>query len=138
MELAPLVLRTMRQEMARETQLDLSMPEFRSLRFITRHPGTTLSALAEHLAVSLPAASKLIDRLLTMELVTRAIDPDDRRRAVLELTEGGLALVAHAHGVAQAHFAAMLATVELDDLDAFARMLSTLRTGFLDEVGKHR
>ncbi|WP_372482539.1 MarR family winged helix-turn-helix transcriptional regulator [Streptomyces bambusae] len=47
--------------------------------------------LADHLAITGPAASQLVDELVKAGLVRRGRDPHDRRRYALELTEAGRA-----------------------------------------------
>ncbi|MCL2324002.1 MAG: MarR family transcriptional regulator [Actinomycetia bacterium] len=58
------------------------------LKHLMRGPQTQ-SWLADHLHLNPPALSKLIDRLVEKGLVTRAIDPEDRRRMVISLTDAG-------------------------------------------------
>src|SRR5215472_3469611 len=91
METVPLVMRTLRTEMRRRRPADLSVPQFRALAFVRRHPGASLSEVAEHLGLTLPATSTLIDHLVARELVRRAPNPDNRRRLVLTLTADGQA-----------------------------------------------
>ncbi|MDZ4721401.1 MAG: MarR family transcriptional regulator [Roseiflexaceae bacterium] len=81
--------------------LDLSVPQFRTLRFVARHPATSLSDLADHLGMTLPAASKLVDRLLEQRLIARATATGDRRRAELTLTPHGQAALQVAAAAAQ-------------------------------------
>ena len=73
------VPRAMRQirAIARSEAGGLWVPQFRALRYLERRPGDSLTALSDHLGVSLPAASALVDRLVGSGLVTRAADPSD-------------------------------------------------------------
>src|SRR5581483_1005330 len=48
-----------------------------------------IGALAERLSVGLPAASRMVDRMLQDQLVERWEDPSDRRRALVRLAERG-------------------------------------------------
>jgi len=48
-----------------------------------------LSEVAEHIGVSLPSMSSLVDGLVTQGLVIRETHPEDRRRMTLTLTERG-------------------------------------------------
>src|SRR5689334_9106531 len=89
LELAPLVMREVRKELAAEQEEDLSVPQFRALRFIARHPRASLSDLAGHLGTTRPAASKLADRLVEVGLLNRSVAPDDRRQVSLTLTDRG-------------------------------------------------
>ena len=85
------VPRAMRQirSVARSAAGGLTVPQFRALRFVNRHPGTGLTPLAEHLGVSLPAASALVGRLVASAFVGRELDPVERRRIAIHLTDGG-------------------------------------------------
>ena len=58
-----IVPRAMRQirAIARAEAGGLSVPVFRALRYLERHPGESLTALSEHLGVTLPAASALVE-----------------------------------------------------------------------------
>lgn len=86
-----LVPRAMRQirAVARSAETGLSVPQFRALRHIGRHPGDGLTPLADHLGVSLPAASALVARLVAAGLVARDVDAAERRRITIELTDQG-------------------------------------------------
>jgi DNA-binding MarR family transcriptional regulator len=84
----PRVMRQIRS-VARSAAIGLSVPQFRALRYVGRHPGDGLTPLADHLGVSLPAASALVGRLVAAGLVTRDVDAAERRRIAIELTGRG-------------------------------------------------
>jgi DNA-binding MarR family transcriptional regulator len=84
----PRVMRQIRA-VARSAAIGLSVPQFRALRHVGRHPGDGLTPLADNLGVSLPAASALVGRLVAAGLVTRDVDAAERRRITLELTDRG-------------------------------------------------
>ena len=77
----------------RQNAGDLTVPQFRALRYVERHPGTGLSPLATHLGMSRSSASALVDRLERAGLVRRSVDPDERRRIRIELEPSGTAAV---------------------------------------------
>lgn len=128
MDLAPLLMRLMRQELNAQEALDLTVPQFRTLRFVARHPATSLSDLAEHLGMTLPAASKLVDQLLEQQLLTRATAIDDRRRAELTLTTHGHNALNLAAAAAQAHLAKRLSALSEADLDTCIQAIHMLRS----------
>jgi DNA-binding MarR family transcriptional regulator len=125
METVPLVMRTVRTEMRRHRS-DLSVPQFRALGFVRRHPGASLSAVAEHLGLTLSAMSTLMDNLVTRELVVRAINPDNRRRATLHLTALGQSTLAAAHAATQARLAELLATLPAAERGVVVRAMRLL------------
>ena len=55
--------------------------------------GHSVSAIAEHLNLSLAATSHLVDRLVQRNLLTRAEDLHDRRLKRVDLAADGAALV---------------------------------------------
>ena len=89
LEVVPLVMRTIRAEMRRHRMADLSVPQFRTLAFVDRNGDASLSDVAEHIGLTLPSASKIVDGLVTRKLVTRQTAPEDRRRMTLALTARG-------------------------------------------------
>jgi len=93
LETVPLVMRTIRTHMRRSRSHNLSVPQFRALGFMRRNPGSSLSEVAEHIGLTLPSMSKLIDGLVARGLVERRIHPDDRRRITLNLTGKGSGLL---------------------------------------------
>jgi DNA-binding MarR family transcriptional regulator len=129
-DLAPLVMRVMRRELSAHQGLDLSVPQFRALRFVAKRPSGSLSGLAEHLGTSLPAASKLVERLVELGLVARAADPGDRRQVALSLTAGGEGAIGAAHAAAQRRLAERLAALPPDQAAACAEALALLRELF--------
>src|SRR5579859_1529746 len=76
----PLVTRTIRAEMRRHRGSNLSVPQFRTLAYIGRHPGTSLSEVADHIELTRATMSTMIDRLNARGLGMRQYATDDRRR----------------------------------------------------------
>src|ERR1035437_7501801 len=91
LETVPFVMRAIRARMREGRSEAISVAQFRALLYIRRHPGTGLSAVADHVGTSLPAASELVARLVRQEIVDRETDPASRRRIRLTLSKAGLA-----------------------------------------------
>lgn len=81
---------SMHQLMQRE---GISMPRLVTLMYLHRERSATLSAVSEHLNLSLGATSHLVDQLVTHTFVSRVEDPIDRRHKQLALTDAGAAFV---------------------------------------------
>lgn len=88
-EHVPVVMRFIRMEMRRQGAGGLSVPQLRTLIFLSLAPGSGLSSVAEHLGVTRPTASALINRLVQQGLVSRAERPGERRRLMLTVTPAG-------------------------------------------------
>jgi len=89
MDVIPMVMHSIRSEMRSHRVAGLSVPQFRAMFYLRRHPGTPLVNVAEHLGLTPPSTSKLIDGLVARELVLRQGSGHDRRRIALKLSAKG-------------------------------------------------
>ena len=89
LDVTPIVMRAIRGQMRSHRATGLSVTHFRALVFMDRRPGSTLSALAEHLGLSAATVSKMVEKLVEAGLVRREASPNDRRRTPLCLTARG-------------------------------------------------
>jgi DNA-binding MarR family transcriptional regulator len=84
------------------------------------------SQLIRELGVSKQAASQLIDTLVVRGYLTREIDPSDRRRMTLELTERGSAAAAAVRSGVEAVDAALAMRLTIEELGGLRRGLVEL------------
>jgi len=89
LDVVPMVMRSIRNEMRSHRVAGLSVPQFRAMLFLRRHPGISLIDVANHLGLTPPSTSKLIDGLVARELVIRQGSSHDRRRIELHLSDKG-------------------------------------------------
>lgn len=108
-----------RNEMRQNRRAGLSVPHFRALVFLSHAGDASVSAMAEHLGLSLPATSRLADTLVRRGLLSRQSQAGDRRRVLLSLTSTG-----------QAAFEGALAATE----QALARRFEALPRRELSQV----
>jgi len=111
LEVVPPIMRVIRAEMRSQSTPELSVPQFRVLSYVNRNAGTSLSEVADHIGLTRPAMSVLVDGLVNRKLMTRQTDPSDRRRLTLVLTRAGQSLYAAARQHTQARLAARLQTL---------------------------
>ncbi len=109
MESIPMVMRFIRKEMRRHSASLLSVPQFRALAFVDRNPGVSLFQVADHLGVTRPTASVIVDRLVRRGMLLRTQDPEERRRIVLRLTPRGARLLQQARKATRSWMAEVLA-----------------------------
>lgn len=93
LEVVPEVMRAIRAGLRQHRHPDLNVTQFRILTFISRTPEASLSDLAEHIGLTLPTLSKIVDGLVTRQLVSRESSSADRRRISLGLTPAGKAMM---------------------------------------------
>jgi DNA-binding MarR family transcriptional regulator len=130
MDTVPQIFQSIRSEMRRGRGSDLSVPQFRTLRFIQSHVDTTLSSLADHLSLTLPSVSKLVDGLVQQELVIRQEAVKDRRCLSLALTPSGESIVNSARAGAQASMIEKLNSLSSDELEIVHKAMEILRPLF--------
>jgi DNA-binding MarR family transcriptional regulator len=130
MDTAPQIMQAIRVEMRLGRGADISIPQFRALRFIQRNPDSSLSNLAENLGLMLPSVSKLVDGLVKAGLVIRQESTADRRRLTLDLTAAGESLVDASREKAQANLAASLEGLCDEELDVIHRAMQLLHSIF--------
>lgn len=75
-------------------RFQLSAPEWRTMAVLGRYGAMTANSVVERTAMDKVRVSRAVARLLARERVTRRTDPDDRRRAILDLTPEGRAVYA--------------------------------------------
>jgi DNA-binding MarR family transcriptional regulator len=136
LEVTPEVTRAVRSQMRRFRTADLSVPEFRTLAFLHRHTGASLTDVADHIGIMLPSMSKLIDGLVTRKLVTRESDAADRRRVTLALTARGSAILQVAHAATQAYLAEVLSALSPAERQVVVQAMQVLHPLFICEREK--
>ena len=109
------------QHVARWRQVDLAdvevtMPQARCLMYVAISPSISISALAAHLRIGLPAASGLVERLVEAGHLERNPDTHDRRQQLLTLTEQGRALVDRFHELPAEKLGELIANLSLEEL----------------------
>ena len=89
LEVMPQILRTIKEVVQKNEFSEFSMPQFRTLKFINRNNGASLSDISKYLGSGLSSTSKLIDGLVDKKLIKRQINNKDRRYITITLTKSG-------------------------------------------------
>lgn len=134
LETVPLVMRFIRLQMRHRRAPGISVPQFRALTFLRRNEGASLTAVAEHLGLSLPSASRMVDGLLRRGLILRSSALDDRRRVTLVLTGDGREMVRAARKGTQDKLADMLRRVQPGKRAEVVAAMRTLESVFAPEL----
>jgi len=130
MEVVPLIMRAIRAQMRNCRVPGLSVPQFRALTFLRRRQGASLSDVAEHVGLTLPSMSKMIDGLVARRLVSRQTHPEDRRRVTLTLTARGQTVLQVAYEATRTCLAERLAALSASERATVARAMGSLRPIF--------
>jgi DNA-binding MarR family transcriptional regulator len=73
---------------------EISLNEYDVMFNLSRHPGRRirLRDLNQHVLLTQPSVSRLVDRLISRGYLEKEADPADGRGAIIELTDAGFAL----------------------------------------------
>jgi DNA-binding MarR family transcriptional regulator len=95
LEVVPLIMRHIRSELRSHAMKELSVPQFRTLMYLRRHPDASLSLVAEHLGLTPPTVSKMIQKLVDQRMIKRNT-ASDRRQVRLSLSAKGISALSKA------------------------------------------
>ena len=137
LDTVPMVMGAIRATMRAHRAADLSVPQFRALGFLNRHPGASLGDIADHIGLTLSAISRLVDDLVERGLVLRETSPTDRRYITLALTPEGRLMLETMRQATQVDLMARLASLSDDEQATIVAAMGALRRVFsaLDAVG---
>jgi DNA-binding MarR family transcriptional regulator len=131
LDVVPVIMRTIRSEIRSHRSNELTVPLFRTLLFIERHPGVSLLDLAGHLGLTSPSVCKIVDGLVAHALVKRQHSNTDRRKITLALTPEGQNVLDEARTSTQARLADLLASLSTGQCTTVIRALQILQPLFL-------
>ena len=126
----PRVMDAMRLAMRSQIDGPLSVPQFRGLNFVDRHPGSSVSALAGFLGVTLATASAMADRLVRAGYLHARDSLTDRRRSELQISAQGKAVLERMRCQTQTDLARSLQGRSLQELAALVQGLQVLDAAF--------
>jgi DNA-binding MarR family transcriptional regulator len=134
LDVVPLAMRAIRKKLREHGAQLLSIPQFRTLLFISKHKGASLSEVADHIGLTLPSMSALVDGLVTRDFVVRRTRPDDRRRVDLTLTERGETTLYSARNETQDYLKERLGRLSETERGTIVRGMRILRQVFSEKV----
>ncbi len=127
-----------RQSMERMEQLGLTVPQVIVLLALKANAGrSTMSALSRTTQQSGATLTGIVDRLTSMELVTRDRDGHDRRVVYVDLTDAGRAKLEAVNLQCEADLKAMTVGFEDAELAELVRLLQKFLSG-LGEAGNRQ
>ena len=129
-------MRFIRHEMRRNRQAELTVPQFRALIFVSHSENASLSEMAEHLGLSLPATSRMVESLVKRGWILRQNRSNDRRCVSLSLTTRGTAVLRAAVESTQVSLSARLKSLSPKELSAISEAMRILSRAFAPENGQ--
>lgn len=106
--------------------LNLTVPQIKTLFFVSNQHGTSPTRLAAALGVTPPNVTGIADRLVEQGLLVRQTNPEDRRFLVLHVTEKGEAILSGLRERRTGVMREILAQLDAEVLSQLAKGLSKL------------
>jgi MarR family transcriptional regulator for hemolysin len=100
------------------------------MAFLRTNEGASLSQVAEHVGLSMPAMSRLIDGLVRRGLLARDSSESDRRKVTLRLTARGQDMIRAARKWTEQRLAAVLENLPKDHRYEIAAAMAVLKGAF--------
>jgi len=132
-DVVPLVTRAIRSKFREQRAADLSVAQFRTLAFINRREGASLSDVAGHIGLTLPSMSKMVDGLVNRRLVGRHVHDTDRRRVCLSITPTGKKKIQASYVHSHAFLVDKIAGLSVAELETVNSALGLLQDLFVSE-----
>jgi DNA-binding MarR family transcriptional regulator len=109
-----------------EQRFNLTIPEWRVIAVLARHPGLSAAEVAAHTRMDAVAVSRAVTRLVRAGRIRRSIAADDRRRSVLRLSAAGEAVYREIAPVALRYERSLLEALESAEIAALDSILAKL------------
>jgi DNA-binding MarR family transcriptional regulator len=120
-------------DMTKEIKIEnITTVQYKILEFITVSQPVTLSEISECLHLSLPNSSRELKKLIQSHLCEKIIDPDDRRKFDILLTEKGTALMNEVFQQLELKFQERINHLTESELEEMEEAIQILQTKFLD------
>lgn len=119
------------ERIVRRAGVDIDRVEAIALSRISDAGSMRVTELADQLGVTCSTAGRHAGNLETGGLVTRALDPGDRRVTVVTVTDQGIELIGRLREVQRQLLAEVLADWDLDDLEALGALMGRLGNDLL-------
>ncbi len=109
---------------------DLSPEQFNVLRILKGQNGksTNMCVIQERMIAKTSNTTRLVDKLLLKELVTREICPGNRRKMEIAITEKGLDLLTEVNPKVDRHESIFAQNLDPEELEQLNILLEKLRT----------
>ena len=131
LDVVPVIMKDIRSEMRSRRSPDLTVPQFRTLAFVDRNKGASLSAVANHMGLTLPSTSRLVDGLIARGMLTREDNPVDRRRVKLGVTNHGLIILETSRRGTLTYLADKIASLSAEDREVIVKAMKAMRSVFI-------
>jgi DNA-binding MarR family transcriptional regulator len=128
------------------TEVGVTMAQAKVLYVVMAAGHLRMTELAGRLGIGTSSASEIVERLVELDLLHRADDPDDRRQVVISTTPAAIALLERFRELNQRQLRELLGRLDADELAVVDQSLEIFHraidrgatTTVTDRQGEHR
>lgn len=108
---------------------DISSEQFNVLRILRGQKGNpaNMNLIQERMIAKTSNTTRLVDKLLAKELVTRKVCPANRRKIEVGITQKGLGLLLELDPLVESHEMSLMGHLSTQELETLNRLLDKLR-----------
>jgi DNA-binding MarR family transcriptional regulator len=106
--------------------------QIRALNFLARDGEQTIGELADSMGVTISTASGLVDKLVDLGLVDRAVNPDDRRQVLIKASEDAAGVIAEIRALRRRQVLGAVDAVRPEQRQCFIESIQALATALSD------
>ncbi len=126
-QLYPIIMRVMgRIRSIVHEGMDLTYNQYKMLLTIYDKGSCPLNLLAKELQIAMSSASEMVDRLVNLGFVYRAVDAENRRQVVIFTTDKGEELIRELRRGIVANYRTLLERLPEQDQERLVQAFSTL------------
>lgn len=118
-----------------EQDLGMTLPQVQALEVIS-DGARQVSDVARMMIAHVSTASRVVDQLVTADLVDRQPDPDDRRAVTLQLTDAGRRRLGELEDVRVRLLSDVVGDFDEDERAEFTRLLCRFADGIERNLGE--
>ena len=126
LEVVPLFRRSFRNIDYDRVAEGLSHPHIMVMRMLEDHERMSVSAIGDRQFISRPQMTHIVDKLVSLGMVERTIDADDRRVINVVLTDNGRNVIRQCDAIIKRSIKERLAALDDSDIDEMSTALSKL------------
>ncbi len=105
----------------------ITFPQYIALEFLGEAGAMKMKNIAKTLRITLPAATGLIDRLVSLKMVKRVLDENDRRVIFIIITPLGLKVVEKVRGARKNVIEKMFSILTDSERDTYLKIITKVR-----------
>lgn len=111
----------------------ISQPHIYLLRYLRSEGRSTVTALANHLGITLSAVTCLTNKLFDLKMITRVRCDSDRRLVYVDITDKGKSVLEHADENVKRLFNKYFSDLPSEEIHTFFSVIDKITRRVLDE-----